>query len=103
MPDCRACSYYIDVVSDVLAGRRQESISEAPASFGQPTTAQQRVPDRNVANQLSSELHATFPLPVDPVVSSSIANTGATAGTGSNAKRHSADGEVENRQKKTRI
>jgi hypothetical protein len=82
---------------DALADRRQESVAEAPVSFGEPASAQQRGPERNVATQLSTELRAAFPLPSAPA--DSVISTTTDAGVG-NAKRPNADADVENRQVK---
>lgn len=87
---------------DALADRRQESVAQVPISFGEPASAQQRVPERNLANQLSAELRAAFPLPAAPTESASgTADAVGSTGSGS-AKRPSTDGEVEDRLKKAR-
>lgn len=89
---------------DALADRRQESVAQVPISFGEPASAQQRVPERNLANQLSAELRAAFPLPAAPTESASgTADAVGSTSTGSgSAKRPSTDGEVEDRLKKAR-
>lgn len=86
--------------ADALANRRQESAADAPVSFGL-MSSQQRVPERNTANQLSSELRAAFPL---PAASADSASGTADAGvdTGSSTKRQNANEEAENRTKKIR-
>lgn len=91
--DCVDCA-------DALADRRQESVAEAPVSFGEPASAQQRGPERNVATQLSTEMRAAFPLPSAPADSVSSTATDAGAGTGTSAKRPNADAEEESRQVK---